>query len=64
MPENPKANYKKTLSQIGYFHVAITTKHKGANAMLNSNQIYYASKTIHTMQTHYKNPTTNSQYNL
>jgi hypothetical protein len=63
MLENLRAKHKKTQFQTGYFHVAATTKHKDVNAMLNFDQIYYASETIHTMQTHHKNPTTHSQYN-
>jgi DNA/RNA endonuclease G (NUC1) len=47
----------------GYFHVVVMTKHKDANATLNSDQTYYASATIHTMQNHHKNPTTHLQYN-
>jgi hypothetical protein len=63
MLKNPMAKHKKIQSQTGYFHVAVTTKHKDVNAMLNSDHIYYASKIIHTMQNHYKNPTTHLQYN-
>jgi hypothetical protein len=57
------AKHKKIQFQTGYFHVAITTKLKDVHAMLNSYQIYYASKTTHTMQNHHKNPTTHLQYN-
>jgi hypothetical protein len=57
------AKYKKIQFQTSYFHVAVTTKHKDVNAMLNSDQTYYASKTTHTTQNHHKNPTTHSQYN-
>jgi hypothetical protein len=53
------AKHKKIQSQTGYSHVAVTTKHKDANVMLNSGHTYYASETIHTTQ----NPTTHSQYN-
>jgi hypothetical protein len=63
MLENLKAKHKKIQFQIGYFYVAVTTKHKDVNAMLNSDPIYYASETILIMQNHHKNPTTHSQYN-
>jgi hypothetical protein len=43
MLENLKDKHKKIQFQIGYFHVAITIKHKDANVMLNSDPIYYAS---------------------
>jgi hypothetical protein len=52
----------KTQSQIGYYHVSITTKHKDANVMPNSNRTYYASATIHTMQSHQRDPIPHSQY--
>jgi hypothetical protein len=52
------AKHNKIQSQTGYFHAAVTTKYKDVNAMLNSDQIYYASETTHTMQNHHKNPTT------
>jgi beta-galactosidase beta subunit len=57
------AKHNKIQSQTGYFHAAVTTKYKDVNAMLNSDQIYYASETTHTMQNHHKNPTTHLQYN-
>jgi beta-galactosidase beta subunit len=63
MLENLMAKHQKIQFQTGYFHAAITTKHKDVNAMLNSDQIYYASVTTHTIQNHHKNPTTHSQYN-
>jgi hypothetical protein len=49
MPENPMAKSKKIQSQTNYYHVDVITKHKDANAMLDSDQIYYASVIIHTM---------------
>jgi hypothetical protein len=49
MLENPMAKHKKIQLLTGYFHVAVTIKHKDVNAMLDSDQIYYASETTHTM---------------
>jgi hypothetical protein len=49
MLENPMAKHKKIQFLTSYFHVAVTTKHKDVNAMLNSDQIYYASVTIYIM---------------
>jgi beta-galactosidase beta subunit len=57
------AKHKKIQFLTGYFHVDVTTKHKDVNAMLDSDQIYYASATTHTMQTHHNDPTIHSQYN-
>jgi hypothetical protein len=63
MLENRTAKHKKTQYQIGYCHVAVTTKHKDVNAILDSDQIYYAFVTTHTMQNRHKHPTKLSQYN-
>jgi hypothetical protein len=63
MPENLRAKHKKTQYHTSYSHVAITIKHKDANAMLNSDQTYYVSETTHTTQNHHKNPITHSQFN-
>jgi hypothetical protein len=56
MLENLTPKLKKTQSQPGYFHVAVTIKHKDANVMLDSNQTYYASETTHTTQNPHRNP--------
>jgi hypothetical protein len=49
MLENPMAKHKKIQLLTGYFHVAVTIKHKDVNAMLDTDRIYYASETTHTM---------------
>jgi beta-galactosidase beta subunit len=58
------AQHKKIQFLTGYSHLAATTKHKDVNVMLDFDRIYFVSATTHTMQTHHKNPTTHSQYNL
>jgi beta-galactosidase beta subunit len=58
------AKHKKIQFLTSYSHVAAIIKHKDVNAMLDLDRIYYASATTHTMQTHHKNPTSHSQYNL
>jgi hypothetical protein len=42
MLENLTPKLKKTQSQPGYFHVAVTIKHKDANVMLDSDHPYNA----------------------
>jgi hypothetical protein len=55
--------HTKIQFQTGYYHVAVIIKHKDANVMLNLDQTSYASKTIHIMLSHHKDPIPHSQYN-
>jgi hypothetical protein len=55
--------HKKIPSQNGYYHATAIIQHKDANVMLNLDQTYYASETIHIMLSHHKDPIPHSQYN-
>jgi hypothetical protein len=55
--------HTKIQSQTGYSHVAVTTKHKDVNVMLNSDKTSYKLEIIHIIQNHHKDPIPHLQYN-